>query len=54
MILDKATAKNKRLLTKANLMEYIAVNDFEVLLTLGAGDIDVFVEPIANCLKNKV
>jgi len=54
LILDKATAKNKRLLTKANLMEYIAANEFEVLLTLGAGDIDVFVEPIANCLKNKV
>jgi UDP-N-acetylmuramate--alanine ligase len=54
LILDKATAKNKRLLTKANLMEFIAANDFEVLLTLGAGDIDVFVEPIANCLKNKV
>jgi UDP-N-acetylmuramate--alanine ligase len=54
LILDIATAKNKRLLTKANLMEYIDANDFEVLLTLGAGDIDVFVEPIANCLKNKV
>ncbi|MBE7442952.1 MAG: UDP-N-acetylmuramate--L-alanine ligase [Flavobacteriales bacterium] len=54
LLLEKATAKNKKLLTKSNLLDYIAANEFEVLLTLGAGDIDVFVEPIANCLKNKV
>ncbi|MCL4856464.1 MAG: UDP-N-acetylmuramate--L-alanine ligase, partial [Flavobacteriales bacterium] len=54
LLLEKATAKNKKLLTKSNLLDYIAANEFEVLLTLGAGDIDVFVEPIANYLKNKV
>ena len=53
LILDKATCKNKKLLSKEELMPYIASTNFEVLLTLGAGDIDVFVEPIANCLKSK-
>lgn len=54
LILDKATCKNKKLLSKEELMPYIESTNFEVLLTLGAGDIDVFVEPIANCLKSKL
>lgn len=54
LILDKATAKNKKLLSKDELLNYVSTHDFEVLLTLGAGDIDVFVEPIAKCLKNKL
>ena len=54
LILDKATCKNKKLLSKEELMPYIVSTNFEVLLTLGAGDIDVFVEPIANCLKSKL
>lgn len=54
LIIDKATAKDKKLLTKANLLDYVAANNFEVFLTLGAGDIDVFVEPIAAILKSRV
>ncbi|MBI2281227.1 MAG: UDP-N-acetylmuramate--L-alanine ligase [Bacteroidetes bacterium] len=54
LILDKATCRNKKLLGKQELMTYIESTNFEVLLTLGAGDIDVFVEPIADCLKNKL
>lgn len=54
LIIDKATAKDKKLLTKANLLDYVATNNFEVFLTLGAGDIDVFVEPIAAILKSRV
>lgn len=53
LILDKATCKSKKLLSKEELMLYIESTNFEVLLTLGAGDIDVFVDPIANCLKSK-
>lgn len=54
LIIDKATAKDKKLLTKATLLDYVAANNFEVFLTLGAGDIDVFVEPIAAILKSRV
>lgn len=54
LIIDKATAKDKKLLTKATLLDYVATNNFEVFLTLGAGDIDVFVEPIAAILKSRV
>lgn len=54
LIIDKATAKDKKLLTKATLLDYVAANNFEVFLTLGAGDIDVYVEPIAAILKSRV
>lgn len=54
LLLDKATCKNKVLLQKDELLNYVATNNFDVFLTLGAGDIDVFVEPIAKCFKSKL
>ncbi|MGE0562091.1 MAG: UDP-N-acetylmuramate--L-alanine ligase [Flavobacteriales bacterium] len=54
LLLEKTTCKNKVLLQKDELLNYVAINNFEVFLTLGAGDIDVFVEPIANCFKGKL
>lgn len=54
LIIDKATAKDKKLLTKATLLDHVAANNFEVLLTLGAGDIDVFVEPITAILNKRL
>jgi UDP-N-acetylmuramate--alanine ligase len=60
MILERMNSTNKRVLTKEELMNWIQ-NDFgktvnkefgEVLITAGAGDIDMLVEPIMNELKN--
>lgn len=46
MILDRMKLKNKQLLSKDLLLNYININKPEVLITLGAGDIDQLVEPI--------
>lgn len=46
IILDKMKLKNKRLLSKEDVLNYIYKTKPEVLLTLGAGDIDQLVEPI--------
>ncbi|HRF17012.1 MAG TPA: UDP-N-acetylmuramate--L-alanine ligase [Chitinophagaceae bacterium] len=60
MILERMKNDNKQVLEKEELMNWIA-NDYgttlnkefgEVLITAGAGDIDVLVEPIMNELKN--
>lgn len=52
IILDKVTCK-KRLVSKSELLDLVAKNKdrLEVLMTLGAGDIDVFVEPIKEILE---
>ncbi|MBL7720699.1 MAG: UDP-N-acetylmuramate--L-alanine ligase [Chitinophagaceae bacterium] len=60
MILERMRNDNKQVLEKEELMNWIA-NDYgvtlnkefgEVLITAGAGDIDVLVEPIKNEIKN--
>ena len=45
-LLDKVQLKDKKIVTKQALLEVIKNSDFEVLVTIGAGDIDTFVEPI--------
>jgi UDP-N-acetylmuramate--alanine ligase len=50
IIFNKARIKNKTLCTKENLMNVLADKDIDVLMTLGAGDIDRFVEPITKLL----
>jgi len=54
MILDKMKSKNKRVLEKEELKSWIR-KDFKkqgkVLVTAGAGDIDLLVEPIKEILK---
>jgi UDP-N-acetylmuramate--alanine ligase len=50
VLLDKIQSNNKCLLTKSELPEYIASHKPEVLLTLGAGDIDMLLEPIRQKL----
>jgi UDP-N-acetylmuramate--alanine ligase len=54
MILNKMMNKNKRVMTKEELMEWIK-NDvrLEVLITAGAGDIDMLVEPIKEILESR-
>ena len=54
MILEKMKNKNKRVLDKGELKEWIQ-KDFKkegkVLITAGAGDIDLLVEPLRQILK---
>jgi len=53
MILQKMKMENKQLAKKENLVDLLGKKDLEVLLTLGAGDIGEFVEPVKKMLKNK-
>ena len=48
MVLNKMTNKNKRVLSKEALIDWIKNNKQELLITAGAGDIDALVEPIKN------
>lgn len=53
VILDKITLKDKALISSEQLPELLAEQKPEVLITLGAGDIDRLVEPIAGILTNR-
>jgi len=50
IILDKVTIKEKKICEYENLVDSLSGLNLEVLLTLGAGDIDKLVEPIQNQL----
>jgi UDP-N-acetylmuramate--alanine ligase len=51
-LLEKISHPAKRLVTKSELVDVLATLQLEVLLTLGAGDIDALVEPIHERLNN--
>jgi UDP-N-acetylmuramate--alanine ligase len=53
IIFDKVTCKEKTLLLKGELMECLKKKGVDVLMTLGAGDIDVFVPQIKEMLLNE-
>ncbi len=53
IIFEKMKNPNKELVSKATLLKVLSIKELEVLLTLGAGDIDTFVEPIKNLLSHK-
>jgi UDP-N-acetylmuramate--alanine ligase len=53
MLLGKMNSKNKRLVKKNEVLDFLKMHDSEVLMTLGAGDIDTLVEPIERLLKEK-
>lgn len=46
IIFDKITNENKILCTKSELLDVLKNKKPEILMTLGAGDIDEFIEPI--------
>uniref|UniRef100_UPI0035942C69 glutamate ligase domain-containing protein n=1 Tax=Aquiflexum sp. TaxID=1872584 RepID=UPI0035942C69 len=52
MLLDGITSAKKSLQTKEGLLDYLERSSPEVLVTLGAGDIDRLVSPIANWMKH--
>lgn len=50
VVFDKVTIKDKVLCTKEELMSVLEKEEPEILVTVGAGDIDVFVKPIKEML----
>jgi UDP-N-acetylmuramate--alanine ligase len=52
IIFNKMKNPNKKMVTKFTLMDHLKELDFDVLLTLGAGDIDTFVKPIKTLIIN--
>ena len=54
MIFKDVTAPEKVLLKKEELMDYLADEPVDVLITFGAGNIDRFIEPITELLKSRL
>jgi UDP-N-acetylmuramate--alanine ligase len=54
MLLEKVRTKSKKLVSKKELVKEIKDREVEVLITLGAGDIDAMVEPIKNELMTRI
>lgn len=50
-ILDQVTINDKCLVSKSDLLSEVKARNPEVLMTLGAGDIDQFVEPLIHLLN---
>ena len=53
IIFKDVTAPEKVLLKRSEFMEYMQDEEVELFVTLGAGDIDRFVGPIAEMLKER-
>lgn len=54
MILNRMKLKKKRLLNREDIPGKLNLNEIDVLLTIGAGDIDRLVAPIEEALKSKL
>lgn len=54
MLLDKMKSTNKHLVKKENVLEFLKNKNIEVLMTMGAGDIDKLVTPIEELLKQRI
>jgi len=52
MLLDKINIKKKFLIQKSEILNFLKTRPLEILLTLGAGDIDQLVEPVENMLES--
>lgn len=50
-LLEKVRINNKSLCPKENLLEVIAKRKPELLVTMGAGNIDRFVEPLKTMIS---
>jgi UDP-N-acetylmuramate--alanine ligase len=53
LILDKMHLENKSLCSKVDVIEELDGKDLDILVTIGAGDIDQLVEPIKILLSTK-
>jgi UDP-N-acetylmuramate--alanine ligase len=54
MLLEGITSARKTVCSKDNLLEELNKSGMEVLVTLGAGDIDALVQPIQENFKKKL
>ena len=54
IIFDRIQNPNKRIVKDDELLDTISNMNVEVLLTIGAGNIDQFVEPIKEVLARKI
>ena len=52
-LLNKITCKNKLILSKSDLVDYLFKHQPEILITMGAGDIDRLVDKIGMSIWNK-
>lgn len=52
MILDNVQLSDKKIMAKAEVVEYVKNKQPELLLTVGAGDIDTLIEPLKKALEN--
>lgn len=53
IIFDEVTCKEKEMCSKENLLNVLKNKNLEVLITVGAGDIDRLVQPIAEEVRDK-
>ncbi|MBR5324472.1 MAG: UDP-N-acetylmuramate--L-alanine ligase [Muribaculaceae bacterium] len=53
IILDQLTCKEKEITLKENLIEKIKVGKFEVLMTMGAGNVDVYLPEIKEIIEKQ-
>lgn len=51
-LLDKITLESKRVMEKDAVIQYIKDEKPELILTVGAGDIDTLIEPIKNIINH--
>ena len=51
IILNRLTCKEKEITLKENLIEKIKVGKFEVLMTMGAGNVDIFLPEIKEIME---
>lgn len=54
MLLEKVTIRDKKILQKDEVLNYLNINQPEVLVTLGAGDIDTLVQPLKTMLNTRL
>ena len=53
IIFDKVTLEDKVLIEKSRLMDTLENRTIDCLVTFGAGDVDRFIEPITEALKQR-
>jgi len=54
MILNKVTANDKQLVAKEEVLQLLKELNTDIVVTIGAGDIDTLVGPIRDLLQNPV
>lgn len=53
VLVEKIRKEEKKLLDKTSLLDYVREADLEVLVTIGAGDIDLLIQPLKTILIKK-